>query len=145
VLQEVQPRIIVVEEAAEVLEGHVITTISGSCEHLILIGDHKQLRPNPTVFALARKYNLELSLFERMINNGLKYVLLFLPNSFSAQVSELSITGWDQTGYTVHAGYCMFPQSCDLRAETAESLYCVLDVLNAYTHWTSVYRLIRRT
>jgi hypothetical protein len=39
-----------------------------------------------------------------------------------AQVSELSITGRDQTGYTVYAGYCMFPQSCDLRTETAGSL-----------------------
>ena len=72
VLQEVKPRVVVVEEAAEVLEGHVITTLSQDCKHLILIGDHKQLRPNPTVYALARKYNLELSLFERMINNGLK-------------------------------------------------------------------------
>jgi hypothetical protein len=39
-----------------------------------------------------------------------------------AQVSELSITGRDQTGYTVYAGYCMFPQSCNLRIETAGSL-----------------------
>jgi hypothetical protein len=39
-----------------------------------------------------------------------------------AQVTKLSITGRDQTGYTVHAGYCMFPQSCDLRTETAGSL-----------------------
>jgi hypothetical protein len=62
-----------------------------------------------------------------------------------AQVSELSITGRDKTGYTVYAGYCVFPQSCDLRTETAGSLLCVLGVLNAYTHWTSVYRLIRRT
>lgn len=63
---------VVVEEAAEVLEGHVITTLSQDCQHLILIGDHKQLRPNPTVYALARKYKLELSLFERMINNDLR-------------------------------------------------------------------------
>jgi hypothetical protein len=27
-----------------------------------------------------------------------------------------------QTGYTVHAGFCMFPRSCDLRTETAGSL-----------------------
>jgi hypothetical protein len=42
----------------------------------------------------------------------------------------------------VHAGFCMFPQSCDLRTETAGSLWCVLDVLNAYTHWTSIYRVL---
>jgi hypothetical protein len=46
------------------------------------------------------------------------FFFFFLP----AQVSELSITGRDQTAYTVHDGYCMFPQSCDLRTETARSL-----------------------
>jgi hypothetical protein len=45
----------------------------------------------------------------------------------------------------VHAGFCTLPQTCDLRTETAGSLKCVLDVLNEYTHWTSVYRIIRRT
>ena len=70
-LQEIKPRIVIVEEAAEVLEGHVITALSSGTDHLILIGDHKQLKPNPTVYELARKYNLEVSLFERMVNNGL--------------------------------------------------------------------------
>ena len=32
-------------------------------------GDHKQLRPNPTVYDLARKCHLDLSLFERMVCN----------------------------------------------------------------------------
>jgi hypothetical protein len=70
-LQEIKPRIVIVEEAAEVLEGHVITALSSGTDHLILIGDHKQLKPNPTVYELARKYNLDVSLFERMVNNGL--------------------------------------------------------------------------
>jgi hypothetical protein len=38
------------------------------------------------------------------------------------KLNMLSINGRDQTGYTVHAGFCMFPQSCDLRTETAGSL-----------------------
>jgi ankyrin repeat protein len=41
---------------------------------------------------------------------------------FSRPSSILSITSRDQTGYTVHAGFCLFPQSCDLRTETAGSL-----------------------
>ena len=69
VLQRVGPRIVVVEEAAEVMEAHVITTLSQNCQHLILIGDHQQLKPNPAVYRLAKKYNLDISLFERMINN----------------------------------------------------------------------------
>lgn len=70
ILQEIQPKIVIVEEAAEVLEGHVVTALSSHTEHLILIGDHKQLKPNPTVFELAKKYNLDVSLFERMVSNG---------------------------------------------------------------------------
>ncbi|XP_076454225.1 NFX1-type zinc finger-containing protein 1-like [Babylonia areolata] len=89
VLQEVKPRVIVVEEAAEVLEGHVITTLNENCQHLILIGDHKQLRPNPTVYALARKYNLELSLFERMINNGVKCNTLGWQHRMRPEIAEL--------------------------------------------------------
>lgn len=43
-LQEVRPRLVIVEEAAEVLEAHTITTLSEACEHLILIGDHQQVK-----------------------------------------------------------------------------------------------------
>nr|CDP92735.1 Bm7616, isoform b [Brugia malayi] len=68
--------IVLVEEAAEVLEAHVFTSITNKCQHAILIGDHKQLRPNPAVFALAREYNLDISLFERLIKNGFPYALL---------------------------------------------------------------------
>lgn len=39
VLKEIGPKVIIVEEAAEVLEAHVITTLNSFCEHLILIGD----------------------------------------------------------------------------------------------------------
>lgn len=43
-LQEVSPRLVIVEEAAEVLEAHTITTLSQACQHLILIGDHQQVQ-----------------------------------------------------------------------------------------------------
>ena len=38
VLQQVGPEIVIVEEAAEVLEAHIITALSKHCKHLILIG-----------------------------------------------------------------------------------------------------------
>lgn len=44
VLQEVKPPVVIVEEAAEVLEAHTITTLSQACKHLILIGDHQQVQ-----------------------------------------------------------------------------------------------------
>ena len=89
VLKEIGPKIIVVEEAAEVLEAHVITTLSKQCEHLILIGDHKQLKPNPTVYKLARDYKLEISLFERLINNELAYRCLGLQHRMRPEISRI--------------------------------------------------------
>ncbi|KAJ8311089.1 hypothetical protein KUTeg_011358 [Tegillarca granosa] len=89
ILQEIGPRIIVVEEAAEVLEAHIVTTLSQSCEHLILIGDHKQLKPNPTVYKLAKEFNLDLSLFERMINNKMTYRCLELQHRMRPEISQI--------------------------------------------------------
>ena len=38
VLQQVGPQIVVVEEAEEVLEARIVTSLNSSCQHLILIG-----------------------------------------------------------------------------------------------------------
>ncbi|XP_021348896.1 NFX1-type zinc finger-containing protein 1-like [Mizuhopecten yessoensis] len=89
VLQEIGPRVIVVEEAAEVLEAHVVATLSRHCQHLILIGDHKQLRPNPTVYKLAKDYNLDLSLFERMIKNDIELDCLGLQHRMRPEISKI--------------------------------------------------------
>ncbi|WAR28330.1 ZNFX1-like protein [Mya arenaria] len=89
VLSDIKPKIVIVEEAAEVLEAHIITTLSKGCEHLILIGDHKQLRPNPTVYKLAVKYNLEVSLFERMIKNGVQYDCLELQHRMRPDIADV--------------------------------------------------------
>ncbi|XP_062521487.1 NFX1-type zinc finger-containing protein 1-like [Corticium candelabrum] len=88
-LLEVKPKIIVVEEAAEVYEAHIVTTLSASAEHLILIGDHQQLRPNPHVFRLAKEYKLDVSLFERMINNGMPCARLDVQHRMRPEIAEL--------------------------------------------------------
>ncbi|XP_051752119.1 NFX1-type zinc finger-containing protein 1 [Ctenopharyngodon idella] len=75
-LQELQPRLVIVEEAAEVLEAHTITTLSKACQHLILIGDHQQLRPSATVYDLAKNFNLEVSMFERLVRVNFPFVRL---------------------------------------------------------------------
>lgn len=89
ILQKVKPRIIIVEEAAEVLESHIITTLNQDCQHLILIGDHKQLRPNPTVYELAKKYNLDISLFERLVRNEVPCVTLEEQHRMRPEISKL--------------------------------------------------------
>ncbi|XP_067856716.1 NFX1-type zinc finger-containing protein 1-like isoform X2 [Heptranchias perlo] len=89
VLQEVQPRIVVVEEAAEVLEAHLITTLSSACQHLILIGDHQQLRPSATVYDLARNFYLEVSLFERLVKVNVPYVRLDYQHRMRPEIAAL--------------------------------------------------------
>lgn len=44
VLQQVEPPIVVVEEAAEVLEAHIVTSLSKGCQQLILIGSIFRLK-----------------------------------------------------------------------------------------------------
>lgn len=55
VLQQLKPRLVIVEEAAEVLEAHTITTLSRNCQHLILIGDHQQVQP---AYSTCQSYSL---------------------------------------------------------------------------------------
>ena len=88
-MERVRPRIVIVEEAAEVLEAHVISSLTSSCQHLILIGDHQQLRPKPTVYHLEKKYNLGVSLFERMINNGMPCVRLNEQHRMRPEIAKL--------------------------------------------------------
>jgi len=91
VLQRVQPRIVIVEEAAEVLEAHIVTSLSKGCEHLILIGDHQQLRPNPAVYQLAKDYHLNISLFERMVLNELHCDRLSIQHRMRPEIAELIV------------------------------------------------------
>ncbi len=91
IIEQIDPMIVVVEEAAEVLESHVVTALTKSTKHLILIGDHQQLKPNPTVYELAKKYNLEISLFERMIKNGLPYHQLKVQHRMRPCISSLLV------------------------------------------------------
>ena len=40
-LQNIRFPIVIVEEAAEVFEGHILSSLHEDTQHLILIGDHK--------------------------------------------------------------------------------------------------------
>ncbi|CAM9107878.1 unnamed protein product, partial [Hapterophycus canaliculatus] len=63
--------IVVVEEAAEVMEAHILTVLTESTQHLILIGDHLQLRPKAEVYRLTKEsrngFDLDVSMFERLV------------------------------------------------------------------------------
>ncbi|XP_030319243.1 NFX1-type zinc finger-containing protein 1 isoform X1 [Calypte anna] len=89
ILQKVEPRIVIVEEAAEVLEAHVITTLSKACQHLILIGDHQQLCPSANVYDLAKNFNLEVSLFERLVKVNFPFVRLTYQHRMRPEIAQL--------------------------------------------------------
>ncbi|CAK8681019.1 unnamed protein product [Clavelina lepadiformis] len=89
IIYKLPVRIVIVEEAAEVLEAHIVTSMPKTTEHLILIGDHQQLKPSPTVFELARKYHLDISLFERMIKNGIPCSRLQLQHRMRPRIADL--------------------------------------------------------
>ncbi|NXG55458.1 ZNFX1 protein, partial [Hemiprocne comata] len=89
ILQKVEPQIIIVEEAAEVLEAHTITTLSKACQHLILIGDHQQLRPSANVYDLAKNFNLEVSLFERLVKVNFPFVRLKYQHRMRPEIAQL--------------------------------------------------------
>lgn len=47
-----------VEEAAEVMEADILASLAPSTEHLILIGDHEQLRPKAQLYEMQVGLNL---------------------------------------------------------------------------------------
>ena len=89
ILHQVKPRIVIVEEAAEVLESHIVSALNAGTQHLILIGDHKQLRPKPNEYELAKKYNLDVSLFERLVRNGFPHATLEYQHRMRPEIAEL--------------------------------------------------------
>ena len=107
-LQRVAPKIVVIEEAAEVMEAHIITSLSHNTKHTILIGDHKQLRPKATVYELAQKYNLEVSLFERMVMNNIECKRLSTQHRMRPEIAALTKRIYDHE-ITDHESVCHFP------------------------------------
>ena len=73
-LHGLKPKIVMIEEAAETLEAYVTAACFDSLEHLILVGDHRQLRPSCSVKELeGHPFNLAVSLFERLVCNNVEF------------------------------------------------------------------------
>lgn len=77
IIAAIGPKIVLIEEAAEALEGPVVVACMPSVEHLILVGDHKQLRGHCSDMNLSDDpYYLDISMFERLVTNEVPYVTL---------------------------------------------------------------------
>lgn len=53
------------------------------------LGDHQQLRPTTSVYELAREFHMDVSLFERMINNKMHCVTLSTQYRMRPEIANL--------------------------------------------------------
>ena len=88
-IRKLKPRVIIVDEAGEVLESHIITSLTQSVEHLVMIGDPQMLKPSTAVSRLSDQYNLNLSLFERLIINEFRHATLALQHRMRPDISSV--------------------------------------------------------
>ncbi|KAK0211877.1 hypothetical protein IW262DRAFT_1280087 [Armillaria fumosa] len=76
-LTSVRPKVLIVEEAGQVLEAHILSSLVPSVQHLICIGDPLQLRPTLANYSLSmdseqgrKLYKFDRSLMERLADGG---------------------------------------------------------------------------
>ncbi|KAF5297413.1 hypothetical protein FQR65_LT01344 [Abscondita terminalis] len=91
VLYNLKSPIVIVEEAAEVLESHVVVSLTSHCKHLILIGDHQQLRPSTSNYSMEVGFNLGISLFERMVRNKVQCHVLGVQHRMRPEIAKLVV------------------------------------------------------
>ncbi|KAF5346146.1 hypothetical protein D9758_009987 [Tetrapyrgos nigripes] len=92
-IQAASPDIVLVEEAGEILESHIVTALGSSAKQLVLIGDHKQLRPKVNNYKLTVEkndgYDLNVSLFERLVLKGYPHHTLTTQHRMRPEISAL--------------------------------------------------------
>ncbi len=101
-LAAAKPGIVVVEEAGEILEAHVLSSLSPVTKQLVMIGDHKQLRPKVETYELSvqagKGHSLNVSLFERLVLGGYPHSTL--------EVRALVRTNWILK-HVFHFHFCL--------------------------------------
>ena len=92
-LQAVSRDVLLVEEAGEILESHIITALGPLTQQLILIGDHEQLRPKIKNHRLSVEkgdgYDLNRSLFERLVLKGYPHQTLVQQHRMRPEIASL--------------------------------------------------------
>ncbi|OAL25146.1 hypothetical protein AYO22_05023 [Fonsecaea multimorphosa] len=92
-VQSVSPGVVLVEEAGEILESHILTAIGPDTKQLILVGDHKQLRPKISNYNLTVEkgegYDLNRSLFERLVLEGFPHQVLVEQHRMRPELSAI--------------------------------------------------------
>ena len=89
ILSNIYPKIVIIEEAAEVFEAHVFTSLTPSVQQLIMIGDHKQLKPKANCYKLEKKFEFCVSLFERLARNDFPVFTLEVQHRMRPEIASL--------------------------------------------------------
>lgn len=93
-LENVRPNVVIVEEAGEILECHILTNLYNSVERLIMIGDHQQLPPKLEFYDLrkesGKQVNFDESLFERLaLQSGFPVQVLNIQHRMRPEISAM--------------------------------------------------------
>lgn len=83
-----QSKCFVFEEAAEVAESHVLACLTPYTQQVILIGDHKQLKPYTGTHTLQC---LQMSLFERLMKRQFPATVLSVQYRMRSCIAELLV------------------------------------------------------
>lgn len=95
---DAQAKVLVVEEAGQVLESHILAALSPSIQHLIQIGDPAQLRCIANVYQLSvdtargsgpGEWRYNESMMERLSSQGLEMRMLGTQRRMRPQISAL--------------------------------------------------------
>eukprot|EP00474_Spongospora_subterranea_P006170 CRZ06628.1 hypothetical protein [Spongospora subterranea] len=85
--------VLIIEEAAEILEANVIAALNHNVRKIIMIGDHKQLRPKVSDYRLTVEsgngFDLNRSTFERLILENYKFTSLQTQHRMRPQISKM--------------------------------------------------------
>ncbi|OBZ70961.1 hypothetical protein A0H81_09027 [Grifola frondosa] len=95
-LKGIGPRVMLVEEAGQVLEAHVLGSLVPSIQHLILIGDPLQLRPTLNNYSLSMDhrrgrmlFKFDMSLMERLATSGLPMSQINVQRRMRPEIADL--------------------------------------------------------
>ncbi|KAI0332312.1 P-loop containing nucleoside triphosphate hydrolase protein [Cubamyces sp. BRFM 1775] len=95
-LKGIGPKILLVEEAGQVLEAHILGSLVPSIQHLILIGDPLQLRPTLNNYSLSMDhphgrliYKFDMSLMERLSSSGMPMSQINLQRRMRPAIADL--------------------------------------------------------
>ena len=93
IIQNADIDVVLVEEAGEILESHVLTALGPRTNQMILIGDHQQLRPKINKYTLMVEkgdgYDLNRSLFERLVLKGYPHETLTKQHRMRPEIARL--------------------------------------------------------